>query len=166
MNALKVRHQERGGLYITQVLQKLILIPYLVLAMLAGLIIFWALNRVDPLEIVAQLGTPSGRPGDVIRFEAVVKRDFTPRCSIVVQRYVVGSDGYRYFFQPFSVSPAALDYLTHGSATELKTTLEIPRAMPPGKAKLVTGLSYRCNPLDRLWPIEVTTELEFYVLSP
>ena len=143
-----------------------IIIPWTILALCAVVVLWWSLNRVEPLVIIDQTEVPSGRPGEQIRISASVMRDSTPPCSLVAHRYVVGKMGYRYIIDELNVNAETLAQMTKQFPGMLKTSIVIPMSITPGPAKLVSYLRYHCNPLDAFWPIETVTELHFTVLPP
>lgn len=46
----------------------------------------------------------------------------------------------------------------------VRITVDIPKDAAPGAAVLYTNISYVCNPLQNIWPIEVNFEFPFEVL--
>ena len=150
----------------THTMNKWLFLPYAVIVWSVLSVLWWSVNRIDPVVIIEQLVVPEGRPGEQIEFMAKVVRDFSPSCELHATRYVVSANGYRYIIDELHLNATALEELTKGNPQALMTTMTIPSAIKSGPAQLLTYLRYFCNPLDKFWPIETVTELHFTVLEP
>jgi hypothetical protein len=133
---------------------------------MVGITIYWHINHVQPLVIVGQPNIPKIKRGEVGTIEADVIRDSRPNCVIDASRYIVSSLGYRYYFDDdIHMDSASLAVVTAGHKNKLLTTIVVPTSIPTGRSQVVSTLTYRCTPLDYVFPIVGTTELEFDVVE-
>lgn len=151
---------------LTPALHRHLWLPLALLVATIGINAYWVVNRADPLVILEQTVVPQGRPGDVLHFSAKVRRDYDPPCSVASQRVVISSTGYRFNIDSTELSGETLRMLTQATPDHLYSTLVIPQGVAPGRATLVTSLTYKCNPIDTLLPNTATTVLYFDVLPP
>jgi hypothetical protein len=151
---------------LTPMLRRYVWVPLVALAVMLSLNVWWLVNRTDPLVVLDPGPIPAGRPGETVRFDAKVVRDFTPPCAIFSQRIVVSSGGYRFNIDHTEIDGMTIYELTKDAPDRLRTTLTIPQGILPGRARLITSLEYHCNPIDVLFPNVTTTTLYFDVLPP
>ena len=58
---------------------------------------------------------------------------------------------------------AKMDQMTPGKLT---VAIDVPPGLLPGPAVVISQIEYQCNPLQRLFPITILTELPFEVVAP
>jgi hypothetical protein len=119
-----------------------------------------------PFETISYVSTPV-KPGGVARFEAIVKRDLSRRCSVTFSRHAFDSTGLRLDLVPAtSMTADALEGLERATPGRLRVAVGIPPFAAPGPARLVIPLSYVCNPWQAIRPIEMVMEMSFEILPP
>lgn len=135
-------------------------VPFLVTAAV------WALDRSPPFEILSVPNTTVYIGGHstlaVVRFQ--VRRDVARGCSARMTRYVVTSRGFRLDLHG-SIDASAEDIAAIEAATpgEAYVAVDLPASIPEGPTLLVANIAYRCNFFHTVWPINVRTEVPFYV---
>jgi hypothetical protein len=151
----------------TPLMQRFILVPWVVLAVCVAVLAQWAQDRAPTLEIVEQLGVPTVRPGQEAYLRATVRRDLTRDCHTESSRYLLTSDGYRHMEgDSFLSDTETLRRITAGHPNEIRTTYLVPSGAAPGPAQVVTVLLQECNPLHKFWPIRSTTVLALNIEGP
>jgi hypothetical protein len=148
----------------TPFLARWVAVPWVILVALVVVSTYWAYDRVEPLRILRQDIIPQAVAGEVILLEARVARDSSASCTVEVSRTIITKDGYRFPGGEFMYSPDALRSIHKNSPNMLRVAVSVPLGVPKGLATLHTTLQYHCNPLDKLWPITTTTELQFEVV--
>ena len=128
----------------------------------------WAFDRSPPFAVVGPVTALGARPGETAYFNAEVRRDLDRECSVVFSRYMIDGAGVRHDFarDPRVMTPNGLRAMDVLMAGQLRLAVEIPRGANPGPAVYATELRYTCNPIHKLWPIEVTMPLRFWILAP
>ena len=128
----------------------------------------WAFDRDPPFAVVGPVMAFNAAPGETAFFNADVRRDLDRECSVIFSRHMIDGAGVRHDFAKdprvmTSDGIRAMDLLMAG---RLRLAVEIPRGANPGPAVYTTELQYSCNPLHRIWPIDVTMPLRFRIEPP
>lgn len=143
---------------------RLVWIPVIVI--FAGLVqvVVWSIDRRPPFAIVA-VQPAGGKPGSSIVIDASVRRDRSRQCSARFTRQIYDSAGVRYDMEGDQLATAAMvDRAEKMAPGRLLLSIDIPPSVRPGSAVMLTSLAYVCNPVQVLWPIEVTSAIPFEVL--
>lgn len=149
-----------------QFMMRFLWLPAIVLLVGLAQCTFWALDRKAPFSIVA-VSPASGRPGSTILLDVAVKRDISRPCSARFTRQIYDSRGVRYDMEGDQLATsAAVSRSEKMSPGRLLLAIDVPPSAQPGGAVMLTSLAYTCNPVQVLWPIEVTTAIPFEVLPP
>lgn len=145
---------------------RLLWLPVAVLVLAAVQLLVWSVDRAPPFEILTVAPT-TRRAGERIDLQATVRRDLARRCSVAYTRQIFDARGFRHDLEGVQFASwrtvDTFDRLTPG---ELRVSVAVPGNAAPGPAQLVTTLLYECNPLHRLWPIEVVATLPFNIDPP
>lgn len=148
----------------TQALRKTIFLPYLVLLVAVAQIIWWGVEREPPFELKTVQAT-SAAPGGTVFIVSGVERDLRRKCDVSFNRHMFDSKGYRYDISGTQfMSSDALRGLDAADPDKLLLTVQVPQGAQKGTASLITVLSYSCNPLHKLWPINQVLTMKFEVL--
>lgn len=124
---------------------------------------WFALDRDAPFEVYA-VEPAQARPGEIITIRANVRRDVDRYCSADMTQFIMDSEKKRF---DLGISHASADLITEldrQAPGKLILTMRLPVAMAYGEADLYSSISYRCNKVHALWPIEVTTQIPFMVV--
>lgn len=153
-------------LCLTPMLKRWALLPKAALALMLALAAYWALlDGVRPIVVLRQDIVPKAAPGGTVEIVAEVRRDQDVRCSLDLQRYIVSATGARHFEGVEQhITAQALAAMTSGSPNTLTTSIRVPADISAGRARLIVSLSYRCNPVQAIFPIESSVELLFDVV--
>ena len=141
-------------------------VAYTVLVVCALMFAWQALaNRSPPFKVLS-VEPATARPGDYVRIYASVWRDPYRQCSADISRSLYDRDGLRFDLGASYFSWAAIAAMENSSPGRLAISVQVPAAMLPGRANIQTSLSYACNPAQKIFPIDVTTDMPFHVLPP
>ena len=133
----------------------------LVVGVLSFLIL--ALDRREPFKVISY-PEASVKRGGVLELTEDVWRDTSRDCNAEFSRYLFDSKGRRFEdVQGAIASDAMIDAIEKRSPGKLHIAVNIPASMAPGKAVLETVLQYECNKAHAIWPIIVTTDVQFTV---
>ena len=110
---------------------------------------------VEPMEVVR---------GQTAIFKAKVWRDPGRICSAEFSRFIFDATGARHDLGNSMATAKMIADMERRSPGRLTLSIEMPPALAPGPATMVTTLHYKCNKVHAIWPIEVTTSLPFTVL--
>ena len=127
--------------------------------------VFLLLDRAPPFAVVS-VEPASARPGEWVHIKARVRRDADRDCSAEISRYIYDADGSRFELGTSIASPELIRQLERTVPGELRFSMLLPAAIPPGDAAIVSVLNYVCHKPQVLWPIQVTTSIPFTVLPP
>ena len=122
-------------------------------------------NRAPPFKVLS-VEPATVRPGDYVRIHASVWRDQNRQCSAEYSRYMFDRDGLRYDMGSSFASVAMIAAMEAKTPGRLSVAAQVPASIVPGRASIQTVLNYACNPAQQFFPIEVLTEMPFYVLPP
>jgi hypothetical protein len=156
---------------ITQFLHRTLWLAYAILAAMAVAFLMLVMDRKPPFRILPM--TPVAvHAGEWAFIEAPVWRDQDRRCSVTFSRFLFDSDGARFDMQGQQIASAkTIQRLERDTPGKLLLKLQIPpkkdaehpHGMATGPALLLTSLSYVCNRAQRVWPVEVETEIPLWV---
>ena len=152
-----------GSIY--QFMRRLVLLPWLVIVLLSAQILVWMADRHPPFEMLsATVNAP--RPGEILRLDARVRRDLGRDCAVEFSRYLFDRYSTRYEGAgPQLMTAQGIRDMDAGYPGGLRVNMLVPVGFPPGPARMVTLLQYRCNPLqDIMRPIEVVMTVPFEVM--
>lgn len=139
------------------------LLGALLLLMFSVVITVWLFDRTPPFEMYGYTA-PSTQKGGMLHVKASVRRDLSRDCSVTFSRALYDKAGRRYWESPeIYVNSDGVREINRQMKGNLELLLEIPASAPSGQTTLVTHLKYICNPVHRIWPIEVTAVVETVV---
>jgi hypothetical protein len=128
-----------------------------------GLIAWYAADRAPPFSVLS-VDPAFARPGEIVVIQAKVQREDWRRCSADFTRYVFDSQDTRTYVDDGRASVEMIANMEKRSPGLLRVAFRVPEQASPGIARLETVLHYKCNRVHALWPIEVTTQMQFTVL--
>jgi hypothetical protein len=127
--------------------------------------VMWTFDREPPFKVIKTYQSKAN-PGGFAFIVADVKRDTKRNCSATYTRYIYTPGGYRLDLEGVQYASAAhIEEINTKSPDKLQVLLPIPKTITAGQASLITLLKYECNPIHKLWPIEVKTEFAFEVIE-
>lgn len=137
-------------------------IPLVVIALSTVQIVFWAMDRKSPFEVIGSHVDPV-KPGTHATMLIDVRRDLDRTCRVDTLRWLE-VNGYRTYLEPLSFEAADIRELGRVSPHKVKLFIYIPQWFPYGPANYRASLSYECNPLHKIWPIIYQQTIPFEVL--
>ena len=149
-----------------QTAKRWIWFPLSIVALGIVQIAFWWYDSAPPFAVLGIERLERVHPGQTVRISAHVLRDIRRNCDATMRRAVFDSGGYRYdiagevFFTAESI--AKMDQMAPGKLT---VAIDVPPGLLPGPAVVISQIEYQCNPLQRLFPITILTELPFEVIQ-
>lgn len=150
---------------ITRILHRSIIFAWLIIAGVAMVLATWAIDRSPPFKLLSY-SVFNGRPGDSVLMIATVKRDLNKACSVTFSRYLFDHKGVRTDLSGIQyMTASALSQMDKANPNKLLLAIKLPVDIAPGPAKLVTSLEYVCNPIQRIWPLDVLLEMDMEILS-
>jgi hypothetical protein len=160
-------NHQAGGVAMTEALdrwlQRWMWLPNVMILLALVIVATYAADRATPFRVLSVEPVAAYR-GQTVVFRAAVWRDPGRHCSAEFSRFIFDSAGARHDLGNSTVTAAMIAEMERRSPGQLVLSVQIPDAIAPGPARLVTALAYRCNKVHSLWPIETTTELPFTVL--
>jgi hypothetical protein len=122
------------------------------------ILLTWASDRTPPADIIVMDTPTSGyQAGEYLTIEWALNGD-TDHCKIDVKSKIVDSAGYVYeLYEPKEKTTR------EGHNGLLNTQYRLPEAFPSGRGKYTIEVSYRCNPIQRIWPVVASTQTNFTV---
>lgn len=146
----------------TRWMQRMQMIPVILLAMAFIPAAIWALDRGPPLKMTGS-EPASVKPGQWLRVVAHVDRD-SRACDATVTAVMFDSAGTRFLLGGSQVYNAAtLDYIDRITPGRMAAAAPLSPLAVPGRGHVVISISYRCNPLHSFWPINVLMDIPFEV---
>lgn len=129
--------------------------------------LWWSLNRNPPFRVKSYVDPSPVKAGGEIIFIMPVHRDLGRGCSVKWHRHIIDFLGVRHDLKEGEafMSAQALAAMDQAMGSTLKTKVTVPGSIARGKAVLVTNLRYVCNPLQALFPIELTLYFPFEVVE-
>ena len=148
---------------ITTTMQRLRMIPAVVLACAVAVVGWWAFDRSPPISVTGY-DRATVAPGGWLRIAVKVNRDQSKRCDSAVTAVLFDSAGTRYLLSGTQIYNApTLDHIDTISPGLMAAAAPVPLSASKGKGHVVISLSYRCNPLHTVWPIEAMMDIPFTV---
>ena len=136
------------------------------LALCVAMVVIFATDRTSPFELV-YYSAPAVRAGEMLKIDAVVKRDLERECEVTYNRSMVDRKGARFWESPPSrANSERIREIDVRTRNELHVEVQMPYWAPVGKVSYITSLDYECNPLHRIWPIQTIMKIETEVLPP
>lgn len=126
--------------------------------------VVWYFDDEVPFEVIGY--TPSiGSPGEDVVILVRVKRDVQRNCSVDFSRYFYDSRGTRFDTSEGErhMNASAIAQMDAANPGILQYTFRIPEAASLGTGKIITSLDYVCNPLHKMYPIQVLSEFSVIV---
>jgi hypothetical protein len=150
----------------TEYMHRMLILPILVLVYVALQITIWSFDRHPPFEILSS-DLAAATPGRALFISATVRRDIARKCSASYSRTIIDSNSFRYDIPGTqSASSRLIKQLDSMHTGRMSVSIVLPDEISPGPATLVTSLEYVCNPIHRVFPIEVLTIIPFRVDAP
>ena len=151
-------------MFLARVLNRHVWAAWAMLAISAAGLTFMAMHRSPPFVSLSYTATPGYRAG-VAFIDAVVERDLDRGCSVTFSRAMVDAAGARWDVIPRTTATAeALREFNRASPGRLRMPIPIPPEAAIGTAKVITSLSYVCNPTHVLLPIDMVLVYKFEVM--
>ena len=144
-------------------LQRWMWLANLTIVLAFVIIATYAADRAPPYKILESEPFEI-RAGQTGVFKAKVWRDPGRTCSADFSRFIFDSAGARHDLGNSMATAKMIADMERKAPGRLTLSIEMPPALAPGPATMVTTLHYKCNKVHAIWPIEVTTELPFTVL--
>jgi hypothetical protein len=122
-------------------------------------LVMW-MDRSVPITVHSRtIITPVVRPGGEFRYINYFTR--TKFCETVVQRWLIDHRGQ---VHPIAPVMAAMPTTALNVRQESEARIPVPSDMPAGQAWNVFQSTWKCNPLQRLWPVKgPVTRIPFVV---
>lgn len=147
---------------------------YATLALLFGLTMFfsasvqlvtWGLDRRVPFELI-NYHVNEAQAGDAIIIRGNVKRDLSRSCTLMYSRVFYDSTGARFELtkEPQLMTAGALADLNERLPDTLLLNITVPPLAAPGAAAVVSALQYECNPVHKLYPLNMLVTFNVTVL--
>ena len=149
---------------VDEILERLDWLPRIILLAAAVMVGIQAADRREPFEVL-RVEPASARPGEIVTIYADVRRDVSRACSADLSRSVFDSRLVRFDYPQTRFSAEMIEEMERAHPGRLQVAVMVPPGAAAGPADLVNVLSYRCNQVHALWPIEVTTRMPFTVLE-
>ena len=144
--------------------ERLLWVPMTLLAAIFVLAVGWSFDRDPPARYE---GDDRARvflitPGK-LEMSHRLKRN-RHDCDVTVNRWITFEGGLRQYYAPFEIKAAALRLLSQESPDIVRVILDVPEFIGVGSRGMYgVQLSYVCNPLHNLYPIEVQYTVRFTV---
>ena len=123
-----------------------------------------ASNTKPPLIVHGYTAAPV-HPGELITVYADVERDLERRCSARYSRKIIDSVGSVYSVEPSTdLSYHAIKVLDELNPNKLTINVLTPTSIQPGWATIITPVSYSCNPVQKLFPINIVLKMRVQVI--
>lgn len=148
---------------VDSVLERLSWLPSLVLLIALIIVIIQVADRRPPFKLLHAYPA-FAHAGEAVVFRADVWRDPSRRCSVTMSRSVFDGSGARWDYPISNFSQDLIARMESDTPGEMRAAIVVPPGAAPGDADLVSVLSYRCNRVHALAPIEVTTHIPFTIL--
>lgn len=148
---------------ITSILEKSIIVAWLVIGACGIVSGAWLLDRDAPFTL-GHVTVRNAAPGGYVMLSAPVKRDHRG-CSLAFSRFMMDSQNVRFDISGTQRMNKEALRATEAISPDLwQVAFEVPFGAATGPAKVLTAIAYTCNPLHTVWPIDVVTEIPFVVL--
>lgn len=147
----------------TEIIERLMWLWLTLLAVSAGQIAWWATDREQPFELLTYYAPPVHR-GGVLHMTGEVRRNLDRGCSATFSRHLTDAQGFRVdLMTSQTMSAASIADMDRRDPQRLNLAIPIPDFVSPGQAIITTVMSYRCNPLHSIWPIQSDLRISFEV---
>lgn len=124
-------------------------------------LVFW-FNRTYPVEVHFRvIQTISVPPGGEFRYVNFFTRH--QYCETRVERWFVGSDNVIHAIDPL---PGAMPTEGLDQRQMSPTRIKVPRDMPPGISKSCFRSEWRCNPVQKVWPLVGPDTCQVFIVKP
>jgi hypothetical protein len=138
---------------LTLALQRFNWLPNIVLVFAICMLAYWASDRREVFELKNFIWTVGPR-GGVAFLDGQADRNLDRHCEVYYSRYMFDSRGYRWDLTGvLHMSAEAVEQMDREAPGRLRLTVPIPEGASTGPAKVVTMLTYTCNPIHRIWPV-------------
>ena len=149
---------------ITGTMQRSIVVAWTLIAIAMGQVFYWMYDRSPPLVIFEYTASPT-QPNGTMLINGDVKRSLDRECSAVLSRTLIDANGYRSAIGGSQIMTAdAIRKIDDANHNKMLVAIPIPKDIVPGPAVLATSMSYTCNPIHQLWPIEMLIEMNVEIL--
>ena len=165
-NTLATKEEPEG--FWDRVIQVVMGVSFVVAALTWGAVIvaslFWASNTTPPFVLKDYKAMPLYQ-GGMITIDANVERDLDRRCSVKYSRKIVDSAGIVYSIEPTTeMSYNAIKVLEELNPGKLRINAQTSNSISTGWATVLTPLSYSCNPLQKIFPIQMVLKMRVQVM--
>lgn len=134
----------------------------LILFLAALLVLYYAADRSPPFAVIAT-EPAEAQAGSHITIRAKVVREVERGCNADFSRFVFDARGVRFDLGISSASAETIARMERYSPGVLAVSFQVPPTAAPGPATLTTVITYQCNRVHNLWPIQVTADMPFTV---
>ena len=128
---------------------------------------YWATGYAPPFAAIDPIVAEPAAPGQTAIFRsALVRRDLDRECSVRFSRHFIDAGGVRFDYAgQAGMTAAGLRDMNTRMQNGFRLASVIPAGALPGYGEVVTELFYVCNPMQLIWPIEVTMRYPVLVLA-
>jgi hypothetical protein len=156
---------------VTEWLHRTLWVAYLVLALMAVVFLMLLMDRKTPFKVLP-MQPVIVQAGEWAFINAPVWRDPERKCSATFSRFLFDADGARFDLTGQQLATAQMiQRLERDTPGRLLIKVMLPPAkdethpqgMARGQALLLTNISYVCNRAQRVWPLEIETEIPLWV---
>ena len=127
---------------------------------------YWLTEYSPPFAAVEPIVAEPVAAGQTAIFKSAnVMRDLDRDCSVRFSRHFIDSGGVRFDYAGISeITAGGLREMSKRMQDGFRVAAVIPAGAVPGYGDLVTELFYTCNPMQIIWPIQVTLRFPVLVL--
>lgn len=148
----------------TRILHRSIALAWTMIALALLQVGWWSINRSPPFELLS-VSTSATVAGEYILIDAKVRRDPSRNCDVKYMRYITDAAGYRTELGGLQyMTDEAIDALEKETPGELHLAIRIPENVVSGNAVIGTVLSYACNPVQQVFPIQELINIPVRIL--
>ena len=158
---------------LTAFLHRTLWLAYAALAAMGIGFVTLLMDRAPPFRILPMQPVVV-HAGEWAFIEAPVWRDPGRKCSATFSRFLFDADGARFDLVGQQLATVAtIERMERDTPGRLLIKVQMPplkdadhpHGMAAGPALLLTSLSYVCNRAQRVWPLEVETEIPLWVVQ-
>jgi hypothetical protein len=149
---------------ISEWLARSLIIAQGTILLMLGIFVWQISDRAPPFEIMPHAPIQV-RAGEWAELRVPVKRDLSRHCDATLDRYIFDANNKRFDIgSNLAFSDAMIRRLESQTPGELLMVLQMPPAISPGPARLVSALDYRCNKAHQLWPISIQHDIHLDIV--
>ena len=121
---------------------------------------YWYFDKYIPFGTAGETTQTVAVPGKEVKVYIPAWRDLSKRCDVLFSRYMYDSGGTYYDIMATRfMSYEGLKELHRITPNSVKFAFNVPAGAAPGQATVITQLSYMCNPLQYIWPMDYAVKI-------